>query len=60
MRASIALVENQLGPASQPLTSGGSYRICPMFESGVSASLTEKPLQPTSLNERTTNSAGHE
>ena len=31
-----------------------------MFDSGVSASLTEKPVQPTSLNARVTNSAGHE
>ena len=30
-----------------------------MFESGVSASFTEKPLQPTSFSIRTTNSTGH-
>ena len=57
-RASIALVENQAVPVSHPATSGGSNRICPMFASGVSASLTEKPVQPTSLRARTTYSTG--
>jgi len=40
------------------LTSGGSNRICPMFDRGVSASLTEKPVQPTSFRARTTYSTG--
>ena len=31
-----------------------------MFDSGVSASLTEKPVQPTSFSARTTNSTGQE
>src|SRR4051812_2203156 len=60
MRASIALVENHVCPASQPLTSGGSNSTCPMLDSGVSASLTENPLQPTSFSARAMNSAGHE
>ena len=49
MRASIALVENHSGPSRQPLTSGGSKRIWPMFASGVSALSTENPVHPREL-----------
>src|SRR5476649_2131522 len=60
MRASIAPVENQDSPSDHPDTFGGSYRIWPMLDNGVSASDTENPTQPISLSARGTNSAGHE
>ena len=60
IRASIAPVENQPRPRSQPLTSGGSNSVCPMLVSGVRAVSTENPFQPISLIARTTNSTGHE
>ncbi len=60
MRASIAPVENQPAPSSQPLTSGGSNSVCPMAVSGPRAASTEKPFQPTSLIARATNSTGQE
>src|SRR5689334_4450053 len=60
MRASIAPVENQLCPSTQPATFGGSYSSCPMLIIGDSAVPTEKPVHPVSLMARTTNSAGHE
>src|SRR4051794_13056678 len=60
IRVSIAPLENHDGPRSQPATSGGSNNCCPMFAIGVSASFTENPVQPTSLIDRATNSAGHE
>ena len=58
IRASIAPVENQLWPRSQPETSGGSNSCCPMLVSGVSALFTENPAKPTSFIARTTNSTG--
>src|SRR5437016_1806256 len=60
IRASMAPLENHDGPRSHPDTSGGSNRFCPMFDKGVSASFTEKPLHPKSFSARTTNSTGHE
>jgi hypothetical protein len=58
IRASIEPVENQFFPKSQPATSGGSNRFMLMFDSGASALVSEKPIQPTSFRERTTYSTG--
>ena len=60
MRASIAPVENQLWPSTQPATFGGSSSSCPMLTSGDSVLPSEKPFQPFSFIDRTTNSTGHE
>ena len=60
LRASIVAVENQPAPTGQPPTFGGSNSSMPMLESGVFASSSEIPCQPTSLIARTTNSGGHE
>ncbi len=60
IRASMPPLENQPGPSSQPLTSGGSKSCWPMLMSGLSALFTENPFQPTSFNDRATNSTGQE
>src|SRR5258708_38076114 len=59
MRASIAPLVNHSSPKSHPATSGGSNNCCPIALSGLSVSLTEKPDQPISLIDRTTNYTGH-
>ncbi len=59
MRASIAPLVNQSDPRSHPDTSGGSNSCCPIAINGLRVSLTENPVQPISLIERTTNSTGH-
>src|SRR5215471_7289230 len=60
MRASMAPLVNQSSPSDHPATFGGSNSCCSIVIIGLSASLTEKPDQPTSLMARATNSDGHE
>src|SRR6185369_11037591 len=60
VRASMVLVENQLLPCGHPATFGGSKSCWPIAAIGDRALSSAKFCQPTSLIDRTTNSAGHE